>query len=556
MAGFINRLTNAAMAFTAKPVVTAIKRASAIASGSLHTEQAVSKYNQFFDETLRLDNDEVLNKVGIARHELDKLLFDDEIDYHVERRFENLTQSGYTLSPSEGATAEFIYSQLDQILEPILIAALNAKLYGYSVCELTWTSTEQAKVVRINTGEKDAKGERVYTYDYNGRSITKDQYEQLSNKGFKYPMLIEKPMEWFEPKNDGRLLWFPETYGQPIELDTKFKFLLQRHRPTYKNPKGKALLSRVYWLWYFKRNGWQFWSKFLERFGAPLLIGITEGEPSALANALAIAHNQSIVAMPKGDTVSAISAAGNGEAFKAYDDAINKRIAKYLSGQTLTSGVDTGGTYGQGLVHQDQQEIVFNSDKRFAVKYVQDVINRICELNGFERVEFEFKVEKGLQTDRAERDVKLYSMGVEFTEDYIEDVYDIKKEHLEQIKPRSESPVTPFIDINAKANQALGYRADTTAITPVTATQFTEEQQELEELADYALDNVKSPLPMDKLLSAIKSSKDESELIEKLSALIGEDIVDSDFALLTEAALKAADLHGVTDEFAWSQSDD
>ncbi|WP_131667390.1 phage portal protein family protein [Psychrobacter pygoscelis] len=547
MARLISRLTSA-LARTAQPVSTAVKRVVATTGGDLISEQATSQYNDFFDNIVRVDTDEVLKKVGISRHHLETLLFDDEIDYHVERRFENLTQAGYILSPSEGEAADFIYSQLDMHLEPLLTAALNAKLYGYSVCELVWTSTERAKVIKTYIG-KDEYGKDQYSYDYNGRSITKEQYDGLFNVGFVYPeIIVEKPMEWFEPKHGGRLLWFPETYGQPVEVDTKYRFLLQQHRPTYKNPKGKAILSRVYWLWYFKKSGWQFWSKFLERFGAPLLIGTTQGDTNALVDALATAHNQSIVAMPDGDDVKAIAASGNGEAFKAYDEAINKRIAKYISGQTLTSGTDGGGTYGQGKVHQDQQEIVFGSDKKFATKYVQRIIDVICEVNGFESVEFEFKIEKGLQTDRAERDEKLTRQGVNFSKDYYVDTYDIREEYIQGVS--ESSPVVPAIDMSAKK---MGFRADTTApINPVT--QYTPEQQELEKLADYALDNAQSPLPMDRLLSAMRDANDESELAEKLTAIVGSDIVGSDFALLTEAYLKASSLHGVVDEH--SEPDD
>ena len=56
-------------------------------------------------------------------------------------------------------------------------------------------------------------------------------------------------------------------------VDTELKFMLTRHRESHKQPFGEALLSRVYWPWYFRHNGWQFWGQFLERFGTPLLLG-------------------------------------------------------------------------------------------------------------------------------------------------------------------------------------------------------------------------------------------------------------------------------------------
>lgn len=272
--GLFNTLK--ARAFASKPIATALNKMRAASGGHLYSDQAVSRYNEFFDNLMRVDADEVLTKIGMSRHQLSALLYDDEIDEKVERRIESLTQANYTLSPSEGDDALFVYDQLNRHMESLLLASMNAKLYGYSVCEWVWD---------------------------------KNTYQAT---GVLQPLrLTEKPMEWFEPKNDGRLLYFADNMGLPVEVNTKYKYLLQQHRATFDNPKGKALLSRVYWLWYFKKNGWTYWSKFLERFGSPLLIGSTKDDPAVMASALADAHSQSIFTMPEGDSVENISSTGN-----------------------------------------------------------------------------------------------------------------------------------------------------------------------------------------------------------------------------------------------------
>ena len=356
-------------------VSTAAERFKSSNGGKLQTHQATSNYDAFFNNLMRVDSDKSLAKIGMTRHGLEMLLEDDEIDEKVERRLEHLLQAEYTLTPSESAEAQYFYRRIDRLITKILIASINAKLYGYSVCELIWRSSEMDKVIKIRTPTHIA-GEYIVTYEYNGKEITESEYHALFDIGERYIYdIIEKPMEWFEPRNDGTLWWYPDAYGTPVEVDTTTKYLLQQHRATYKNPKGKALLSRVYWLWFFKKNGWTFWSKFLERFGSPMLIGSTLGDPEQMADALADAHNQSIFTMVDGDKVTSIGASSGGDTFKAYDDAINRRISKYLLGQTLVSGADSGGTYGQGRVHQDQQEIVFNGDKQFATPYIQRIID-------------------------------------------------------------------------------------------------------------------------------------------------------------------------------------
>ena len=486
--------------FKQKPLATDVKKA--VSGGSLYSEQAVDKMNKFFDSLMRTDTDAVLHKAGISRHQLSVLLSDDEIDGKIETRSDNLMQAKYTLSDSDSDVSTFIYEQLDLHLESILTASLNAKLFGYSVTEIVW-----------------------------------DEYAKKQS-GILQPLsVVEKPMQWFEPKNDGRLMWFANNYNQGVAVDTDYKYLLQQYKPTYAEPKGKALLSRVYWLWYFKTNGWRFWSKFLERFGSPLLIGTTDGEPQALADALMAAHNQSVVAMSDGDTVEAINASSNGEAFKAYDDAINKRIAKYLLGQTLTSGTDNGGTYGQGLVHQDQQQRILDGDKKFAERYVQQFIDTICLLNGYEPPTFNFTFEKGLQPERAERDSKLYSQGVRFDESYYVDAYDFKPEYIKVV----EDNAAPIISLSDKPKQALQFAEGDDE-------KFTPEQQELEQVADEALDASVQPFEVSKVLSAIELATDADSLREALFSMVGDSLAQSEFTQLVNAALMVADVHGFADE--------
>ncbi len=487
--------------FKQKPLAASVGKATS--GGSLYSEQAIDKMNKFFDNLLKFDTDEVLSNAGLSRHQLSVLLSDDEIDGKIEVRSESLLQAKYTLSDGDSDVSTFIYEQLDEHLSTILTACLNGKLYGYSVPEIVWD-------------------------------------RQTKNRtGVIQPLSVtEKPMQWFEPKNDGRLLWFANNGSSGVEVDTTYKYLLIQHKPTYTEPKGKALLSRVYWLWYFKKNGWQFWSKFLERFGAPLLIGAANDDPQAMANALMSAHNQSIVAINKGETVEAISANGNGEAFKSYDDAINKRIAKYLLGQTLTSGTDTGGTYGQGLVHQDQQQRILDGDKKFAERYVQQFIDTICLLNGYESPTFNFTFEKGLQPERAERDSKLYNQGVRFTESYYVDAYDFNPEYIKIVEDVA-APVS-FSEHKPKRSYQFADKDDDE--------QFTPEQQELEQVADDALNASVQPFDVNKVLTAIELATDADSLREALFDMVGDSLAQSEFTQLVNTALMVADVHGFADE--------
>ena len=137
--------------------------------------------------------------------------------------------------------------------------------------------------------------------------------------------------------------------------------------------------------------------------------------------------------MPTGDTVDTIGAVGSGESFKAYDDAINRRLSRYLLGATLTAGTDTGGTYGQGKVHQSQQEIVFNGDKKFATKYIPQFINMVCKMSGVTPPVFTYRIDRGAQTELAQRDMMLVNQGLELEVDDYSDTYDIEKRYIKGV---------------------------------------------------------------------------------------------------------------------------
>lgn len=64
------------------------------------------------------------------------------------------------------------------------------------------------------------------------------------------------------------------------------------------------------------------------------------------------------------------------------------------------------------MVHQAQQEIIFNSDREQARVAVQRFIDVLCYANGFESPTFAWVTDTGLQTDRATRDVLLYQQGI------------------------------------------------------------------------------------------------------------------------------------------------
>lgn len=485
------------------------------AGGTLSQEQAIDLRGKlFYQQLIRQDTDEILKKAGISRYALKTLLTDPDIDQAVDRRTEELTSSLYTLMPSEGKVAEFIYEQLDLHLEPILQGVIDSKLYGYDVAEMVWG--------------KDSSGRNVVI------------------------KLTSKPIDWFEPKANGDLLWYPNDGSSPKTVsdqdDYQYRYLFQQHKPTYLEPKGKSLLSRVYWLHYFKTNGWRFWSKFLERFGSPLLIGktdaTTEDDAQDFANALLAAHNAGVVTVGIDEDVTAVTGGSHGEAFVAYNDVAKQGITTYLLGQTLTSSTDGVGSYALGKVQQDQQEIIFNSDRKHGLKPIQHFINMICLANGYDAPEFKWVAKKVIPVDQLDADKKAYDMGLRFNKSYFVDELGYEERHISHVETFGSATTLP---ISAKANSFASQKwlpfkaADSDS-------EFTDEQQELEQVADNALDMSVQPFNVSKVLTAIELATDADSLTQALFDMVGDSLAQSEFTQLVNTALQVADVHGFADE--------
>lgn len=500
--------------------ITEKPRYRVTAGKALSQEQVTDlRGKTFYRHLIRTDTDEILKKAGISRHALKTLLTDPDIDQAIDRREEELGGAEYTITPSEGVVAEFIYEQLDLHLETILQGSSLSKWYGYDVIEMLWG--------------KDSNGRNAVT------------------------SMMSKPIQWFEPLSGGELQWFPNDGSQPIMIsnqkDFYYRYLYQQHKPTYLNPKGKSLLSRVYWLHYFKTNGWRFWSKFLERFGSPLLIGKTDAtsddDAQGFANALLKAHNSGVVTIGIDEDVTAVTAGSNGEAFVSYDSVVKQSITTYLLGQTLTSGTDKGGTYGQGVVHQEQQEIIFSSDRKHALKAVQRFIDVICTANGFEAPEFNWVAKKFINQEQLDADKKAHDMGVRFTKSYFVDEHGYNEQHIAHMD-YGDGKGAIKLSTSAQANRYASMASKTWL--PFKAadgdSEFTDEQMELEAVADDALNASVQPFDTDTVLSAISNATDADSLRESLFNLCGEGLAESEFTQLVNTAIQVADVHGFADE--------
>lgn len=453
----------------------------ALSSGSLDTHLAVKS---FFNAGKAADVDETLMKAGIQRHRLSVLLDDDEIGQAAETRLDALLGVPYRLEPNDTPEAELLNQELNEWFVELAASAHSALFFGYSVQEAVY---EQ-----------------------------KDTHIGLQWIG-------EKPMEWFEPKNDGRLIYRSES-GYEGEVDQTIKFFLTRRKSSYKQPYGKALLASLYWLFFFKQNGFKFWAKFLERHGTPILLGkVKDGDDDdiqAMNNALLSAHAQSVISIDSEDDVSIVGVAQGtaGQSFDTFNTEIKRQIQKLILGQTLTSGTDGTGSRALGEVHENVRKDKLKSDIRMITPTIQAVIDALCALNQWPKHRIIIGDEKSLETDKAERDVKLKNAGANLTPQYFQREYGLLDGDIAETQ--EQTPKT----FSAIPKRAFSFKADMQGIDP--------NQQEVDDMVD-GID--KTLFSESELLKVVESVKDISELQEKLYGLMASESVEKFNATMARA---------------------
>ena len=472
-------------------------------TSDLFTEQAVAL---FTDRLFGIaDPDIVLRKLGRSRRDLAALEYDDEIAAALETRFSAVAGTPWRIDPYETDAHAFVWKELSGVMHAMLRAQWRAVPYGYSVSEVIYAQRERGRI---------------------GIAAIHD-----------------KPMEWFRPLRDGGLLYLSADNPEGVAVDCgaasdpgPLKFLLARNNASWTNPFGDALLSRLYWPWFFRTNGWQFWARFLERFGAPLLVGSGPGSTSDLAAILATAVQSGSIAVGPDTDVSAISPGNAGEAFASFAREVDKRIQKVVLGQTLTTDVSGGGSYAAAKVQDDVRKDRTESDLRMVTEPIQKLIDALWSLNRFpgEPPEFVLSSGEGINAERAERDLKLAQAGAVFAPEYFVRAYDFEPG---EVSAREAQPA-PASAAFAAPTGALTFAASGDLPRGIRAAQAA-----VDRLADDAVAQAGSLIDPDAIRNAIRSARDEDDLIDRLGTLAST-LPAPAFRDLLERALFAAELIG------------
>jgi hypothetical protein len=357
------------------------------------------------------DPDPVLRKMGRGISALQELLTDSHLESVWSVRCAAVSGAEwYMEAGAEGVkqqeAADEFARQLEALDVPRIIEEMmDAVAYGYSPLEVLWSPD----------GDRWGIGN-----------------------------IVGKPPQWFEFDQYNRLVF--RTGFTATEEVPENRFLLVRHRPSYANPYGDKVFSKCFWPVTFKKNGFRWWTVFVEKYGGAFLYGKYPNNAGNEYKAELLSALESMVAdavaiAPEGSEITIEGAEGKAASSSVYAEYItmaNSEISKAVLGQTLTTEIGKNGSYAAAMTHNQVRDDLAAADRR----RVASAFNRLAAVftlynygSGVEPPVFVFAEDEDLQDDRAERDTKLFALGFRPKKSYIAREYGISEDDFDLVNP-------------------------------------------------------------------------------------------------------------------------
>jgi hypothetical protein len=186
----------------------------------------------------------------------------------------------------------------------------------------------------------------------------------------------------------GNRLRFEPTPAPPM----KFQVLTYG---TKDNPWGKALLDRLYWVWYLKKHASKYWALFVERFAQPLAKGTYPYKPGQevankeqqdrLLAILSSIRTGTSIALPEGLDIAFLEATRGGDAsYAGFLSWLDRAEALLLLGEVDTSGLAKGpGSFAKSQVSNEVRLETVDHDAHLLGSFETDTLIRWIVLLNF-----------------------------------------------------------------------------------------------------------------------------------------------------------------------------
>lgn len=277
------------------------------------------------------------------------------------------------------------------------------------------------------------------------------------------PVAIDAmPCDWYFFDNDNQLRFKDKNAGQAGILVEPRKYLVPTQDATYENPYGEPDAASVFWATAFKQGGLEFWVRFTEKYGSPWVIGkygnnYDESKQEVLLNNLYAMVQDAVAVIPDNSQIEIIEAAGksaSADVFERFLMFCRSEVNIALLGQNQSTEADA--TRASSVAGGEVADDISDGDAEMIAEQLQLLIDWIVDYNwGGVSPQFEFFEDSNGGIEQAERDAKLSTTGVRFSNQYFEREYGFQEGDLlppveaqPQIQSFAEATFTPVPQVN------------------------------------------------------------------------------------------------------------
>lgn len=210
---------------------------------------------------------------------------------------------------------------------------------------------------------------------------------QRDKDGYYYiDALIGHNINKYRFSDDGQMYY---DHGMTL-LDQPYKWIIHRiEGDRYNAPYGMAYMKAVYWVWAFKKLGWQYWLTATEKFSVPSIYALFEQSDPAkakeaaaeLADTVSMMISGSSAALANVTAVGQIAMSGNVGDFDMLVKACDLQISYGMTGQALANNVSDTGTQALGTVQERTKAAAYENDARALAYTMQRLVDMALELN-------------------------------------------------------------------------------------------------------------------------------------------------------------------------------
>jgi len=233
----------------------------------------------------------------------------------------------------------FLYETLNRInetpqsaggVEDLLEKMMDALWFKKSTIELVYAHDKMNEYIFVKKAKLLPPESIRLPIDHLGNLLAVEQY----------PYSIEQ--EYLESGD------YVRQGVDPVELDMD-KILLWINGDDYSQYHGKSELDAIYKYWFLKDFILKFWSMFIERFGAPLLVAFVKAKNmKAARDGLKNIITQTSFTLEKDDKMEIVEPKKEGEAFNNMIKYCDGEITKGLLMPTLMIETGEGGSKALG----------------------------------------------------------------------------------------------------------------------------------------------------------------------------------------------------------------